>query len=128
MLDCLIIGDSIALWTGVQLPECRLHAVEGVPSATVVGYVAAAATLVVSAGSNDPTNPDLGANLWGLRAKASGQVLWILPAHPKAAEVVKSIAHSWGDSVVGFAPGPDHVHPASFDALAGELRQALTHG
>src|SRR3954453_11456513 len=90
MLDCLIIGDSIALWTGVQLPECRLHAVEGVPSATVVGYVAAAATLVVSAGSNDPTNPiwvpTYGACAQKRVAKSSGFCLHIRK-QPKSSRV-----------------------------------------
>jgi len=112
MLDCLIVGDSIALGLAVRIDECPHVAVNGVPSATVLGYVGPAAVLVVSAGSNDPLNPGLEGNLWDIRTKASGKVIWILPMHAAAAEAVQRIAYAFGDKVVGFAAGTDNVHPA----------------
>src|ERR1700744_3839766 len=92
MIDCAVVGDSIALGVGTELHRCAVNAHIGIPSAEVIGRVQHANVLVVSAGSNDPHNPQLEQNLRAIRAKATGKVIWISPMDPVAAAVVRRVA------------------------------------
>jgi hypothetical protein len=125
MIDCAVVGDSIALGVGTELHRCVVNATIGIPSTEIVGRVEQASILVVSAGSNDPRNPKLEANLRAIRARAAQKVIWISPMDPVAAEAVRRVAKIHGDTVVHFAPRPDHVHPKSYPALAGRVATAM---
>ncbi len=125
MIDCAVIGDSIALGVGTELQRCAVNATIGIPSAAVIGRVRNADVLVVSAGSNDPHNPLLEANLRTIRAKAAKKVIWISPMDPIAARTVTRVAGLHGDSVVHFTPRPDNIHPLSYAVLAGRVHAAM---
>jgi hypothetical protein len=109
---CLIAGDSIALDVAAYAPHCAVDAKIGIGSAAIVARVRPARTVVISAGSNDPDNPRLAANLAAMRARAdTAHVVWIVPVHPRAAVAVIAVAHARGDQVVPFVAARDHVHP-----------------
>jgi hypothetical protein len=123
--SCAIVGDSIAAIVGQFVGECLTDAKGGIPSADVIARVHPVDVLVVSAGSNDPLNPQLEYNLEKIRAKASGTVIWIKPISPKAAVAVEHVAATHHDSVVQFEPGSDSIHPKSYDELAMALRKFI---
>ncbi len=127
MINCAIVGDSIALGVGTELHRCTVNATVGIASAEVIGRVRHANVLVVSAGSNDPHNPMLESNLRTIRARAAGKVIWISPMDPVAAAAVRRVAKVHGDRVVHFSPRPDRIHPASYPTLADRVTQAM-HG
>ena len=124
MLDCLIAGDSIAVGIGQHLRQCVTNAKVGISSAAVIQRVGNANLLIVSAGSNDPRNPRLEANLKAIRARAD-RVIWIVPQNRRAAQVVFSVARFFGDSVVTFTPSRDGIHPKSYGVLAESVRRHM---
>jgi len=128
MIDCAIVGDSIALGVGTELHRCVVNATVGLPSADIVGRVQQASVIVVSAGSNDARSPDLENNLRAIRARAANaKVIWIAPMDPRAAAAVQRVARLHGDQVVHFTPRPDHIHPRSYPTLADRVSKAM-HG
>jgi hypothetical protein len=128
MIDCAIVGDSIALGIGTEMQGCTVNAALGIPSAEIIGRVEDAAVLVVSAGSNDSRNPQLEENLRVIRERAhdAKSVIWIAPADPRAAQAVLNVARSHGDKVVHFKPRADHIHPASYGDLAFSVFAAMS--
>jgi hypothetical protein len=115
--SCALVGDSIAVEAARYMPACKLNAKIGIPSGAVIARVDPSAEInVVSAGSNDPDEPDLRANLERIRARAK-RMIWILPAIPSARAAVREVAARHGDAVVAFVPR-DGVHPASAATLA----------
>lgn len=123
-MTCHIAGDSIAYGLGQLMTGCTLDAKVGIPSHDVIGRVQNADLLIVSAGSNDPDNPSLAANLRAIRAKASGRVLWVVPQNARAARLVQDIATKLNDPVVHFIAGPDGIHPKSYISLMRRVRTA----
>lgn len=120
--ECVAVGDSIAVGTGAAL-GCETYAKVGAPSSSISGVYTSSGMCIISAGSNDPTNPRLRANLIRIRGGIKcPRVLWILPMHSGAARVVRQVAAKFGDGVVGFTPGRDRVHPKSYKALANKIR------
>ncbi|MET0530940.1 MAG: hypothetical protein ABW003_21810, partial [Microvirga sp.] len=100
---------------------CKVNAKIGIPSGAVIARVDPAAEInVISAGTNDADEPGLRANLERIRARAK-RAVWILPAVPRARELVQQVAASYGDPVVSFAPRGDGVHPASAATLARSI-------
>ena len=116
--SCALVGDSIALEAAQYLRGCKLNAKIGIPSGAVIARVDQSAEInIVSAGSNDPNEPNLRANLERIRGRAK-RTIWILPAIPSARAAVREVAARHGDPVVSFAPRGDGVHPASAVKLA----------
>ena len=77
--SCAVVGDSIAVGAGQYVRACKVNAKIGIVSSAVVSRVNSLVDVnVVSAGSNDPTNPNLQANLEKIRSRAR-RVIWILP-------------------------------------------------
>jgi len=129
---CAIIGDSIAVGTAAaeSLPAsyrlpCFMDAKVGIPSAQIIGRVHDADVVVVSAGSNDPHNPKLVANLEAIRTKITGRVLWIVPQDRVAAAAVRSVAAKHSDLIVTFTAGRDGVHPHSYAPIIGAVRELI---
>ncbi len=117
-LSCAIVGDSIALGIAEQMPACRRNAKIGIPSDAIIERVDIFAAInIVSAGSNDPLNPNLRDNLVRIRSRAK-QVVWVLPIDATARAAVKEIAAAHGDPVVAFESSDDRVHPRSYPELA----------
>ena len=125
---CAIIGDSIAIDAGRHIPQCIHDAKIGIGSAAIIGRVHDADLVVISAGSNDPHNPRLAANLRTIRAKITGHVLWILPIDRTAALAVREVAAIRGDLIVTFEPAGDRVHPKTYTGIDAAIRAALVDG
>lgn len=126
-MTCLIVGDSLATPAGLggQFPQCEVRAHVGLPSRSIIGLSGGVFSwAVISAGSNDPSNPALRSNLEAIRARISARVVWVAPANARAAWTVRAVASAHGDGVATFAPGGDHVHPKSYSALAITVRGA----
>ena len=123
--SCALVGDSIALEAAQYLRGCKLNAKIGIPSGAVIARVDQSAEInIVSAGSNDPNEPNLRANLERIRGRAK-RTIWILPAIPSARAAVREVAARHGDPVVSFAPRGDGVHPASAAKLAQAIDAAI---
>ena len=126
MIECLIIGDSIAVGVGSVSPKCETIAKVGINSKNFVvsyKYIPSAKTTVISLGSNDG-NADFSKYLTNLRSKVSGKVVWILSANnTKAREIVLKIARQNGDSVVYLSQfkSADGIHPKSYSSVASKV-------
>lgn len=121
MLECLIVGDSIAVGVSQVRPECEAIVKSGINSKTWndrhLHQLKPARTLIISLGAND-----LGINTEGhvrsLRTNAQAdRVFWLLPSarlKPRQVEAVRQVAEEFGDTVI---PRPesnissDGVHP-----------------
>jgi lysophospholipase L1-like esterase len=121
MLECLIVGDSIAVGVSQVRPECQAIAKSGINSSDWnkkhLHKLRPARTLIISLGAND-----LGINTEGhvrsLRTNAQAdRVFWLLPSQrvkPQQVAAVRQVAAEFGDTVI---PRPesnisaDGVHP-----------------
>lgn len=118
MLECLILGDSIAVGIAQHRPECVAYATVGINSRKFVDQHIAgdlsANTVVISLGANDSKNVQTLKELFALRQViGSKHVIWVLPANNKvAAEAVSIVADKFEDKTVQIAKlSKDHVHP-----------------
>lgn len=119
MIECLILGDSIAQGTHQYRPECELIATNGINSRQWNKQNAtrelSAPITIISLGSNDHPGVRSLWELQQLRAKVVAQrVYWILPANNKdIQQMIQLIAQDYGDTVL---PIPrlqkDGVHPS----------------
>lgn len=134
MLDCLILGDSIAHGTAHFKPQCVEIAKSGINSTDYnKNYVNTrkndfgAEVIIISLGSNDYKGIKTYNELYKLRMHVRAErVYWILPnpeKFPKQAEDVNLIALSFGDFVLKTKQyQPDQVHPTynGYKDLANE--------
>ena len=117
MLECLIIGDSIAVGIGQHRPDCVLEAKGGINSKNYAKYytVQSAKNTVISLGSNDLGMSGQYEVLYNLRGEVEGTVLWILPANNNVARRnILAIANIYNDAVADIRQLPlsrDGVHP-----------------
>jgi len=127
MLECMIIGDSIAVGVAMHRPECEVYAKGGINTAQFgkiyADKILEAKTIIISVGSNDhqyvPTNYEL----LKIRGRISAdKVYWIMPyGNLKESNVpieriqamVSKIANTMGDGVIHFTPSPDGIHPTT---------------
>jgi lysophospholipase L1-like esterase len=137
MLECLIIGDSIAVGTAMARPECVSYARGGWNSwAWNKDYLAksvkqAAQTVIISLGANDHRGINTEQELRKMREAIKGnRVFWISPGKerkPMAQAAIEKIAKEYGDTVL---PRPmnhmssDGVHPTGrgYKVLAEQTR------
>jgi lysophospholipase L1-like esterase len=121
MLECLIMGDSIAVGTQTFNKECALIAKGGINSYQWVNKNIdkapyQAKTVIISLGSNDHKYVKTEAELQTIRQLTKAdRVYWILPAiKPNIQEIVKKVAAEYGDVVLPITGlQPDGVHPSS---------------
>lgn len=127
MLECLILGDSIAVGTHLYKKECVAVAKGGINSWQFNKNNSgsfASDIVVISLGSNDHAGVNTRKELQALRARVSAKnrVYWLLPAgNLKASNVpietiqniVRDIAAANGDVVVPLTRlQPDGIHPS----------------
>jgi len=88
MIDCLILGDSIAVGTQQFRPECAIMAKGGINSQqwrkkylqSDSGALPEAKTVIISLGSNDHKNVRTVLELQEIRRNVNAErVFWILP-------------------------------------------------
>lgn len=119
MLECLILGDSIAVGTHQFKPECSVIAKSGINSynwlnTTVGKSPYQAKTVIISLGSNDHKGVNTLEELRTIRELTKAdRVYWILPAiKPNIQETVKQVAAEYGDTVLPITHlQKDGVHP-----------------
>jgi lysophospholipase L1-like esterase len=120
MLECLIVGDSIAKGVGQVRTECVTLAQTGITSHdwnnTYNRKIQPARTTIISLGSNDYRLLNTQIELVALRHRvASDRVFWIVPANQsRKQEIVQKIARSYGDTFITIPElSPDGVHPTA---------------
>jgi len=124
MIDCLIVGDSIAVGVSQIRKECAAIVKSGINSKVWNDkhldkiMAARVKTLIISLGANDYKGINTEGNIRLLRNLANAErVFWLLPSQklkPSQVEAVKKVAEQFGDTVI---PRPetnisaDGVHP-----------------
>ena len=131
MIECLIIGDSIAVGTHHFRPECVAYAKGGWNTwqwnKDYLKNDLSANTVIISLGSNDHKGVKTQQELETMRAKVKAdRVFWILPAIKEPIQhIVKEIAVKNGDTVLPITRlQKDGVHPSwtGYKELAEKTR------
>ena len=132
MLECLIIGDSIAVGTHHFRQECVAYAKGGWNSwqwnRDYLKNDLTAKSVIISLGSNDHKGIRTKAELQRVREKVgtNSRVYWILPAiKPDIQEIVKDVAKEYGDTVLPITRlQQDGIHPswAGYKELAEKTK------
>ena len=119
MLDCLIIGDSIAVGTHMFKKECVSYSKGGYNTwqwnREFLKNDLTANTVIISLGTNDHKGVKTREELEKTRAKVAGsKVFWVLPAiKPEIQQIVKDIAQQNGDTVLPInSLQKDGIHPS----------------
>lgn len=121
MIECLIVGDSIAVGVSQVRKECVAYAKSGINSRDwnkkYLSKLQPAKTVIISLGAND-LGVNTEENIRTLRSKVKAdKVFWLLPSQklkPKQVEAVIRVAFDFDDV---FIPRPennisaDGVHP-----------------
>jgi lysophospholipase L1-like esterase len=128
MIECIILGDSIAVGTHTHRPECVAHAKGGINSlqwnSLYHKYDLTAGTVIISLGTNDHKYVKTKRELLAMRKRVnSKKVFWILPVGNSAnsgvpiediQNVIKDIASEYGDIVLPITRvQKDRIHPSN---------------
>lgn len=137
MLECMIMGDSIAVGVSQIRKECVSYVKSGINSRDfynkhkkMLSEENRTKVTIISIGPNDTKSIDTikYANL--IRENIRGKVYWILPSQtkkPEKFEIIKDVAAIWGDVVIERPAdkiSPDGVHPtyAGYKEIAEKTR------
>lgn len=137
MLECMIMGDSIAVGVSQIRKECVSYVKSGINSRDfynkhkkMLSEENRTKVTIISIGPNDTKTIDTikYANL--IRENIRGKVYWILPSQtkkPEKFEIIKDVAAVWGDVVIERPAdkiSPDGVHPtyAGYKEIAEKTR------
>jgi lysophospholipase L1-like esterase len=123
MIDCMIMGDSIAVGTHMMRPKCVSYSQIGITSQgwnrRFGGKNITAETVIISLGTNDGPKADTYGMLMNIRTKIKGdaKVFWIEPNRESRFETVQNVrrvANQFGDTVlVNTKWSKDKIHPTS---------------
>jgi lysophospholipase L1-like esterase len=136
MLECLIIGDSIAVGVAQQRPECVSYSTGGLNTwqwnKKYSAKVLASPVVIISLGTNDHDGVHTFKELSRMRANVTAErVYWILPpcndkfCKPNVNDIVQIIARSRGDVIITTNRlQADKIHPswAGYKELADQTR------
>lgn len=132
MLECLIVGDSIAVGTANVRTECVAYAKGGINSyqwlnSNIGKTPLVAKTVIISLGSNDHQYVKTESELRTIRhLTKADRVFWILPANkPNIQEIVKKVAAENNDIVLPITRlQKDGIHPswAGYKELAEKTK------
>jgi len=126
MLECLILGDSIAVGTKMFMPQCELQGKGGINTWQFNKMYPGsfyADTVIISLGSNDHKYVKSYDELFEMRQRVGAKnVFWILPhGNLKAPQnlpvdeiqkIVRNIAEYYGDTVLPIRGiSTDNIHP-----------------
>ena len=138
MLECLILGDSLAVGVGQYRPDCVTIAKVGITSQNWLSSYQNHPTfnrpykvVVISLGSNDFRNTTA-ESLYDIRKKTKADmVVWILPSmtlKPIQRAIIKEIANEFHDKMLDTARynmSPDGIHPTGQSYI--ELGKAVNN-
>ena len=141
MIDCLIIGDSIAVGTAMARPECVSYSKGGWNTLQWnKDYLSKAAehpakTVIISLGANDHAGVKTEKELRKMREAITGnRVFWIDPGQdrkPSPHDAIIRIAKEYGDTVLPRPKGHmsgDGIHPTGKGyKILGEQTKWRTH-
>ena len=135
MLECMILGDSIAVGVSMQRPECRTIAKSGINSWSWVNQHItkdlSADTVIISLGANDHKGIKTKRELETIRSQVvAKQVFWISPGmerKPEAQAAIEEIARQYGDIVLSRPKdqmSADGIHPTGrgYKTLANQTK------
>jgi lysophospholipase L1-like esterase len=132
MLDCLIMGDSIAVGTQMFNKECAMIAKGGINSyqwlnKNIDKAPYQAKTVIISLGTNDHKYIKTESELQTVRQLTKAdRVYWILPAiKPDIQDIVRKVAAQYGDTVLPITSlQPDKIHPswAGYKQIVSEAK------
>jgi hypothetical protein len=139
----VVVGDSLAVGTGSQIPNAVVDAKVGINSGAVLSkaqndkQLQDADVAIISAGANDgagasgknPNSQQTIANLEAIRKSLNAKkYVWILPYNRSVAQDIMSVVKP-GDEVVDLAktttPSKDGIHPSSYSPVA---KDAISKG
>jgi lysophospholipase L1-like esterase len=140
MLDCIILGDSIAVGTQMFYKECQLVGKGGINTWQWNQMYAVnqltADTVVISLGTNDHKYVKTEQELRKMRDRVQAKrVFWILPANNLPASevsilfiqnIVKQLASEYNDIVIEIKSlQPDKIHPswAGYEQIVKEVKE-----
>jgi len=120
MIECLIIGDSIAVGIHQVRPECVAYAKGGWNTwqwnKEFIKNDLSANTVIISLGTNDHIHVRTKAELQRIREKVgiNSKVYWILPAIKHDVQlIIIQMAKEYGDVVLPINRlQPDKIHPS----------------
>jgi len=119
MIECLILGDSIAVGTQMVARQCQLVGQTGINTSQFnhlyANNVLTAGVVIISLGTNDHKGVETYAELVAIRERVqSNHVYWIMPnIKPEIQEMVMVLAAFYGDKIIGTKlMQPDGIHPA----------------
>lgn len=127
MLECLIIGDSIAVGAKMFMKQCADYAKVGINTSQWTKLYKhkelIAKTLIISLGSNDHKHVNTYDGLFELRQRVDAdRVFWILPSGNSPAsgvtieeiqKIVIELAEYYGDMIIPVTRlQPDGIHPS----------------
>jgi lysophospholipase L1-like esterase len=118
MLECLILGDSIAQGISNIRKECTAYVKGGINSynwnnRNIVKDLSAN-TVIISLGTNDPDTMNTFKELLLLRQQIyAKKVMWVMPPiKPSVQDIVRIIANSYSDTILTIPElSKDKVHP-----------------
>ena len=139
----VVVGDSLAVGTGSQIPNAVVDAKVGINSSAILSkaqndkQLQGADVAIISAGANDgagtsgknPNSQKTIANLEAIRSALNAKkYVWILPYNRSVAQDIMSAVKP-GDEVVDLAktttPSKDGLHPSSYAPVA---KDAISKG
>lgn len=124
MLECLILGDSIAVGTANYRKECASYSIGGYNTwqwnRKFANQPLLAKSVIISLGTNDHSGVNTFKELMTMRSRVDAQqVYWILPpcnpkfCKPSVNETVEIIAKNFGDFVIKTNRlQQDGIHPS----------------
>lgn len=128
MIECLVMGDGIAVGISKYRPECSIEAKVGINSPTWLKQYDGTLNktfnvVVISLGTTDyhnTTKPTL--HIIRKRIQA-GMVIWILPSYtlkPVQRKIISDIAREYGDRTLDITKyvGFDGYHPLNYKPVA----------
>ena len=126
MIECLVVGDSIAVGVKQFAPHCQLQGKGGINTWQFNKMYPGsfyADTVIISLGSNDHKYVKTYDQMFEMRQRVGAKnVFWVLPAGnlkasevpiEKIQEIVREVAASYGDTVLPIRGlQPDGIHPS----------------
>ena len=112
MIDCIVLGDSIAVGTHMQRHECVSYAKGGINTwqwnKNYADKSLTSRNVIISLGTNDHKGVNTFKELMKMRQRVdAARVFWIMPpcndkfCKQDINEVVEIIARNYGDTIIG---------------------------
>jgi lysophospholipase L1-like esterase len=125
MIDCIVLGDSIAVGTHQQRHECVSYAKGGINTwqwnKNYADKSLTSRNVIISLGTNDHKGVNTFRELMKMRQRVdAARVYWIMPpcndkfCKQDINEVVEIIARNYGDTIIGTnRVQTDGIHPST---------------